>query len=147
VVVASKAHRHATGLNYATLRSKTESVGGLKEYAAAKLANILFASELGRRLQGCGVTTYSLHPGVVATDVWRSLPWPLDWVIKQFMLTAEQGAATTLYCATSPDCASSTGLYYENSAQRRPSKAACDMDEAKRLWDSSEKWIEKPIEL
>ena len=141
VVVASQAHRHTKGLDYSTLQQSTHSVGGLKEYAGAKLANILFAAELGRRLQGTGVTTYALHPGVVATDVWRSLPWPLDWLIKRFMITAEQGAATTLYCATSPDCANSTGLYYENSAQCRASKAACDTEQAQKLWSASEAWI------
>ena len=47
------------------------------EYCVSKLANVLHAQELGRRLEGTGVTTYSLHPGTVASDVWREVPWPI----------------------------------------------------------------------
>ena len=101
VVVASRAHRHAKGIDFATLREPSRSRGGLMDYSVAKLANILFAAELGRRLAGTGVTSYALHPGVVATNVWRSLPWPLDRLSKLFMISAEEGAKTTLYCATS----------------------------------------------
>ena len=141
VVVASKAHRHANRLDYNSFREPTRSASGLQEYAAAKLANILFASELARRLHGTGVTTYSLHPGVVATDVWRSLPWGLDWLIKKFMISAQEGAATILHCATSPQCATSSGEYFDNCALRQPSKAACDIDEANKLWKASEAWL------
>jgi retinol dehydrogenase-12 len=78
VVVASRAHRHAKGIDFAAVRQPSRSRGGLMDYSVAKLANILFAAELGRRLAGTGVTTYALHPGVVGTNVWRSVPWPLD---------------------------------------------------------------------
>jgi dehydrogenase/reductase SDR family protein 13 len=107
----------------------------------AKLSNILFASELASRLNGTGVTTYSVHPGVVATDVWRSLPRPLDWMIKKFMLSAEQGAATTLFCATSAQCASSSGEYYDNCTPCQPSELARDKGEARKLWAATEAWL------
>ena len=141
VVVASKAHRQAKAFDFDTLRQPTRSAAGLREYATAKLANVLFASELARRLQGTGVTVYSLHPGVVATDVWRAVPWPIGAIIKRFMLSSEEGAATTMYCATSPDCAGESGLYYDRCKPVRPSRLAQDPQLAARLWKCSEQWL------
>jgi dehydrogenase/reductase SDR family protein 13 len=112
------------------------------EYSVAKLANILFAAELGRRLAGTGVSTYALHPGVVATNVWRSLPRPLDALVKLFMIDSEEGAKTTLYCATSDAVAHQTGLYYVNSAVAQPTPVASDAALAQRLWVASEAWVE-----
>ena len=71
----------------------------------SKLCNVLFAQELARRTADRGVTTYALHPGVVASDIWRRVPWPARSLMTARMLTTEQGAATSLYCATSPEVA------------------------------------------
>src|SRR5262249_42016119 len=62
VSVASDAHYQAKGINFEALRSRTKGITGLPEYAVSKLCNVLFTAELGRRLAGAGVTTYSLHP-------------------------------------------------------------------------------------
>jgi NAD(P)-dependent dehydrogenase (short-subunit alcohol dehydrogenase family) len=142
VVVASRAHRHAKVFDIDGVQRSTSSFGGLREYGEAKLANILFSSELARRLAGTGVTTYSLHPGVVASDVWRALPWPIAPLIKRFMLTPEQGAATSLYCATSPACADESGLYYDECRVARPNFLARDNALAERLWQASERWVQ-----
>jgi NAD(P)-dependent dehydrogenase (short-subunit alcohol dehydrogenase family) len=142
VVVASRAHRHARGIDFAVLRAPTSGFNGLPEYAVAKLANILFARQLAKELAGSGVTTYALHPGVVATDVWRHAPGFLSRLLKPFMRTAEDGAATTLYCATAPDCARQTGLYYADRAVLDPSRVAQDDALAQRLWDESLCWTD-----
>ena len=140
VVVASRAHRHARGIDFAAVRQPTRSAGGLMDYSVAKLANILFAAELGRRLAGTGVTTYALHPGVVATGIWRVLPRPLDGLVKLFMIDSEEGARTTLYCATAEEVAQQTGLYYVKSAVARPTPVAQDLALAQALWTASEGW-------
>lgn len=141
VTVASKAHYRAKGIDWDAVRKPTATITALREYGVAKLANVLFSAELGRRLAGTGVTTYSLHPGVVASDVWRSVPWPIRPLLKASMLTTEQGAETTLYCATSPQCASETGLYYDSSRAVTPGKAAQDPALAAELWRRSEEWV------
>ena len=110
------------------------------DYSVAKLANILFAAELGRRLAGTGVTTYALHSGVVATGIWRVLPRPLDGLVKLFMIDSEEGARTTLYCATADEVAQQTGLYYVKSAVARPTPVAQDAALAQALWTASEGW-------
>jgi retinol dehydrogenase-12 len=141
VVVASMAHRHAKGIDFEAVQKPTSGLGGLREYSVAKLANILFATELSRRLRGAGVHTYALHPGVVASDVWREVPWPIGALVKNFMLTPEQGSETSIYCATSPGCTGESGLYYEKCKAVQPSSAARDVELANRLWLESERWV------
>jgi NAD(P)-dependent dehydrogenase (short-subunit alcohol dehydrogenase family) len=144
VVVSSKAHRHCKGIDFDAVRRPTEGLGGLKEYAVAKMANLLFVKELARRLQGSAVTAYALHPGVVGTDVWRSLPWPLDAVIKRFMITPEQGAQTSLYCALDPSLASESGQYYDNCRPAPHARLGSDERLARQLWARSEHWVSAP---
>jgi retinol dehydrogenase 12 len=141
VVVASKAHYRAKGIDFDALRKPTVAKTGLPEYMVAKLANVLFAAELSRQLKGTGVTTYSLHPGVVATDVWRSVPAPIAKVIKWFMLTEEEGAATSLHCALSDEAGLQTGLYYDECKPKEPSALAQDPALSARLWTESERWL------
>lgn len=144
VVVSSKAHQRAPGINFSEVRQPTSSMTGFKEYSVAKLANLLFTKELARRLEGTDVWTYALHPGVVASDVWRSIPWPLRALLKRFMITNEEGAATSLYCAMSPKVAGETGLYYENCKIKAPTAVACDAALAAKLWSASEAWTQLP---
>jgi NAD(P)-dependent dehydrogenase (short-subunit alcohol dehydrogenase family) len=141
VTVASTAHYQAQGIDWDSLRTRTRTRTGLPEYSVSKLCNVLFSAELGRRMAGTGVTTYSLHPGVVATDIWRGVPWPLRPLIKLAMISPERGAATTLYCATSPAVADETGRYYDNCRPRQPSALAQDTALAAELWGRSESWM------
>jgi retinol dehydrogenase-12 len=141
VVVSSDSHYQAKGIDFGKLRSRTRTVTGLREYSVSKLANVLFSAELARRLSGTGVNTYCLHPGVVASEIWRRVPWPLRPLIKSRMLTIEEGARTSLYCATSADVADQTGLFYDVCAVRAPSKVA-QPALAAELWAYSEKWTE-----
>lgn len=140
VTVASRAHYRARSVDWAALRQPTRSATGLPEYSVSKLANVLFSAELGRRLAGRGVSTYALHPGVVASDVWREVPRPLRALIKLAMISTEQGAATSLHCATSPAAGLETGLYYDRCRVRTPSALARDDALAAELWRRSEQW-------
>ncbi len=143
VNVASDAHYQAKGIDFEGLRNRTKGITGLHEYAVSKLCNVLFAAELGRRLAGTGVTAYSLHPGVVASEIWRRVPWPARQIMTRRMLTVEQGARTSLYCATSPEVAAEFGKYYDRCREVEPSKVATP-ELAARLWEYSEKWTAAP---
>jgi len=143
--VASKSHYAAKAIDWDALRKPTRSLTGLREYEISKLSNVLFTKELARRLAGTSVTTYALHPGVVATDVWRRVPAPLRWLIKQSMLTPERGAEATLRCATDPALADQTGRYYDvGGVERAPSKLADDTALAGLLWVKSAEWTGLP---
>ena len=141
VTIASRAHYRSTGIDWDAVRQTTQSRTGLAEYGVSKLANVLFSAELARRLAGTGVSTYSLHPGVVASDVWRSVPAPLRWLIKRWMIAVEEGALTTLFCATSPAVASESGLYYDKCKVRTPSVLGQDVALAAELWRRSLDWV------
>ena len=74
VCVSSDSHYQAKGIDFTALRRRTRGITGLQAYAVSKLCNVLFAQELARRTADRGITTYALHPGVVASDIWRRVP-------------------------------------------------------------------------
>jgi len=137
VNVASEAHRSAPGIDFSALQ-RPGSSSGLSEYAVSKLCNILFTRELARRWAGSGVTAYAVHPGVVATGIWRRLPQPLRWLATLSMLSPEEGARTVLHCATAPELAAASGRYYKHEREALPRPVAEDDDLAARLWTTSE---------
>jgi retinol dehydrogenase 12 len=139
VTVASDAHYQARGIDWEALRRPARGITGLGEYAVSKLCNVLFSQELARRTAGTGVTTYALHPGVVASDIWRRVPWPVRPLVTRRMLSVDQGAATSLYYATSPAVASESGLFYDKSAPR-PASPVATPELAAELWQRSQAW-------
>jgi retinol dehydrogenase-12 len=143
VNVASDAHRGAPGIDFDAVRQPTHSRTGFQEYAVSKLANVLHTQELARRLDGDGVTTYALHPGVVASDIWRRVPWPVRPLMKIRMRSPRQGANTSLYCATAPEVAGETGGYYEDAQRALPGSAATP-ELAAELWERSAQWLGLP---
>ncbi len=139
VTVASDAHYSARGVDFEAVRRRTRGITGLREYAVSKLCNVLFSQELARRTAGTGVTTYALHPGVVASDIWRRVPWPARQLVTRRMLSVDEGAATSLYCATSAEVAQDGGLFYDACAPRAASAVATG-ELAAELWKRSEEW-------
>jgi retinol dehydrogenase 12 len=145
VNVSSKSHYRAKGIDWEAVRKPTRTYTAMHEYEVSKLANVLFTKELARRLEGTGVTTYAVHPGVVATDVWRKVPPPFRWLIKRFMITPEQGAEASLRTAAAPELAKETGKYYDvGGRERNPSRLADDVELAKTLWTRSAEWTGLP---
>jgi retinol dehydrogenase-12 len=140
VNVASNSHYQAKGVDFEALRQRTASITGSPEYAVSKLCNVLFTQELARRLDGSGVTAYALHPGVVASDIWRRVPWPARPLIKRRMISTEEGARTPVYCATSPEVAAVSGRFYDNCHERQPSLVATP-ELARELWERGEAWM------
>ncbi|GAA5107854.1 SDR family oxidoreductase [Nocardia iowensis] len=103
---------------------------GEQAYSRSKLANILYARALARRLAGTGVTVNAFHPGAVATGIWDSLPWfgqPLVAVAKRlFMITVDEGGRALSYLATDPEVAEVTGTYFQKNRIKTPSRRAQD---------------------
>jgi len=122
---------------------------GMKAYARSKLANVLFSYELARRLAGSQVTVNALHPGHVATDMWRTnfpLVGPaLKWVMGFFALTPEQGADTAIYLASSPEVEGIGGKYFVNRQPVHSSPLSYDEEVAQRLWRVSENLTLHPV--
>ena len=141
VNVASTGHYRAKGIDWDAVRKPTRSTTGLDEYQVSKLCNVLYAKELAARLEGEGVTTYSLHPGVIASDVWRQVPWGFRQLMTLFMKSSEDGAATTIHCAASERAAKETGLYYDDCKVKEPSALAKDAALAKELVERSRELV------
>ncbi len=139
VNVASAAHMAVKRIDWSVLERRTAPKrSAFEDYGVTKFMNVVHAKELARRLAGTRVTTYALHPGVVASNIWRALPRPLQWLAKSFMLTNEEGARTPLYCATAPELATASGRYYDNGREVRPNPLAEDEALAKELWARTE---------
>ena len=113
--------------------------GASKSYAQSKLAQVLFAHELAKRLEGTGVSVNSAHPGAVRTH-WGDEGGLLGIGVRMarpFMASPEKGARTPLYVATSPEVEGVSGKYFSNMKETRSSKESYDDGDAKRLWDLS----------
>ena len=111
-----------------------------RQYAYTKLANILFTTELARRLQGTGVVANALHPGMVATEFGRG-NGAYGWLMQRYMavrgISPQEGARTLLHLATSPEAETISGRYFVECRPRAPSLAAQDREDAARLWQLS----------
>jgi retinol dehydrogenase 12 len=143
VNVSSDSHYSAAGIDFGALRRPARNITGMHEYAVSKLCNVLFTQELARRTAGTGVTAYALHPGVVASDIWRRVPWPVRPLVTRRMLSVTEGAQTSLYCATSPDVTEDSGKFYSECAERAPSPVA-SVELGRELWERSEAWTGLP---
>lgn len=140
VVVASAAHQRGT-IDFADLQGERR-YGGWRAYAQSKLANVLFAAELARRLPAAEVTANSLHPGVVATKLLLRGIVP-GWLARPWTTTPEEGARTPLYVATAPGLEGVTGRYFDDCRPTEPSPEARDETVAARLWAISEELTDR----
>ena len=139
ITVASSAHYRADDIE---LEAPPGRFRGFRTYSRSKLANVLFAKELARRLDGTGVRSYAVHPGLVSTRLAQDgdsrvsgMLWKL---LSPRMLTPAEGAATTVYAVTDPALNDHTGAYLSDERIRTPSDRSRDEALAQRLWAFSE---------
>jgi NAD(P)-dependent dehydrogenase (short-subunit alcohol dehydrogenase family) len=139
LTVASAGHRRGS-LDFDDLGYE-KGYGVMRAYTRSKLANVLFANELARRLGGSGVTSNSLHPGVVATNIWSGAPWWARPVIailfRPFFISAEKGGRRIVQLAADPSLDGVSGRYFEDGEETDAAPLARDEALAKRLWDAS----------
>lgn len=143
VNVASVAERN-NPIDFDDLQSE-KNYGGFRAYGKSKLANVMFTYELAARLAGTGVTANCLHPGAVATDMLKKIPWLLYALISPFLLTPAQGAATQVFLASSPQVEGVSGGYYVKSAAARSSPRSYDVSARTRLWEVSESLVDAAL--
>ncbi len=144
VIVSSRGHFRAKGIDWDALCKPSATVSAFPEYCVSKLANVLHAKALARRLAGTSVTTYSLHPGGVASDIWKRRLGPFAVLLKPFLISNEEGAKTQVHCATEPSIAKESGLYYDEEKAKEPSKLALSEQLQEELAARSDEWV-KPF--
>ncbi|KAF8395093.1 hypothetical protein HHK36_019033 [Tetracentron sinense] len=148
VNLSSVAHIHTYegGIQFDKINDKI-SYADKRAYGQSKLANILHAKELSRRLQeeGANITVNSVHPGLIMTNLMRHYAL-LIRILKFFSFilwkNIPQGAATTCYVALHPSLKGVTGKYFQDCNEKTPSKFARDEVLAKKLWEFSNKLVE-----
>ena len=146
VNVSSQAHR-GVSIDFDDLQSE-HSYSARRAYARTKLANVLFTYELTRRLSGTRLTANCMHPGVVATKLFRDyvgVPKALRFVTTIAGSSPEKGARSLLYLATSPDLEEITGQYFVNRKAVRSSSVSYDRTVARRLWQMSAQLTGLPV--
>lgn len=139
VTVSSEAHRFAGTFRLDEL-ARPASYGAMRAYGKSKLCNILFANELADRLMDDGITSNSLHPGTVSTNFAAdsgAVFGAILGLVRPLLKTPEQGAATSIFLAASPQVEHVTGLYFDDSKPKTPTKDAQNNFYAKRLWELS----------
>ncbi|XP_040925165.1 retinol dehydrogenase 11-like isoform X1 [Betta splendens] len=149
VTVASIGHRYGK-IDFGCLTTHRDLAAGdsnyqlFQKYCDSKLCNVLFTYELARRLQGSGVCCYSLHPGIIKTEIGRnSSLWLrlLSVPFLPFLVDAESGAQTTLHCALEQGMEHLSGHYFSQCAPLLDVQAkARDAAVAKKLWELSERF-------
>lgn len=126
------------------------SYRGFRAYGQSKLANLLFTYELARRLEGSGVSANALHPGFVASQFAKNN----GGFVRALMplaqrlggaISPEEGAATSIYLASSPEAARVTGKYFVKCLETPSSSASRDAQSMRRLWEISCKMTDLPL--
>ena len=145
VTVSSVAHGNGKA-NFIDIQSEREydrpnsPAKGWQTYCNTKLFNVLFSSELARRLEGSHVTSNALHPGVIGSNLWRTMPGPMRFLANLFMIKAERGARSSIYLSSSAEVMQVSGKYYfDNCNQVEPSATAKNVELQQELWAISEK--------
>jgi len=139
ITTASDAHLGAA-IPFDDLNAE-RSYRGFGRYKETKLANILFTSELARRLDGSNVTAHSFHPGLVTSGFNRNNGLLMDvamLLLRPISRNVQKGAETLEWLAASPDAVSTNGRYFVDMQARLPSPEAQDSAAARRLWEVSE---------
>ncbi|XP_034946615.1 retinol dehydrogenase 14-like [Chelonus insularis] len=142
VVVASEFY-HLGSLNLNNPNPINSLPGYL--YYVSKYANIVHTLELARRLEGTNVTANCLHPGVIDSGIWKSVPIPLSWGLKllmaMFAKTPEQGAQTTLHVAVSEEVEGVTGKYFLDCRPYGLTRGVKDPSKGKKYWEICEELV------
>ncbi len=136
--VSSDAHRGQV-LDFEDLQGE-KSYSGWTAYGRSKLMNVLFTYELARRVEGKGVTANAMHPGFVATGFGRNNGTLMSLAMKlisPIARTADEGASTGIYLASSSEVEGVSGKYFVDKQPVNSDPVSYDHEMAERLWDTS----------
>ncbi|XP_012692940.1 retinol dehydrogenase 12 [Clupea harengus] len=143
VNVASIAHKGGK-IDFDDLFFDKRPYSSLVSYRQSKLANVLFSRELARRMRGTGVSSFSLHPGVIRTELGRHVEswFPFLKTVLMlpsyaFMKTPREGAQTSIYCAVTEGLESKSGCYFSDCSEKEVAPEGRDDVAASRLWEMS----------
>ena len=149
VIVSSMGHEFVrNGFCFDDIHFDKGEYNTVMAYSQSKLANILHAKELARRLENTGISVYVLHPGAIMTDLGRHFEKrlgccasPIKALTSFVVKTPFEGAQTSLYCVLEDKIEGQSGLYYSDCDVKAPTRHGQDMEAAKKLWEISEELV------
>ncbi|XP_055713158.1 WW domain-containing oxidoreductase [Phlebotomus papatasi] len=153
VVLSSESHRFANlkleGLSEHHLSVSDAKYSSMMAYNNSKLCNVLFARELGKRWQNRGISVFACHPGnLVSTNISRH--WWLFRlffaIVRPFTKSLQQAASTSIFCAVAPELTGLTGIYFNNCFFCEPSQLSQNDQMSEKVWEISEKMIERILQ-
>ena len=170
IVNLSSAGHRRMGVDFEDPNFKNHPYNKWEAYGQSKTANILFSLELNRQLESKGILAFSVHPGMISTDLSRHLvPEDIEEIMnrtksrgdsdgpKLSFKSVEQGAATTVWAAVSEELESAGGSYLEDCRLSRPNEGPADLfgyqdyavdpDNAAKLWQLSEELVGEKFDL
>lgn len=136
VNVSSEAHRVGR-IDWDDLEMERGRYRSFGAYANSKLALVLFTRELARRETKVAVN--AVHPGAIATGIWRAAPAVARWILNLVLPSAEKGARPVVRLASAPDLEGVTGRYFDKTREATPAPAARNDADAARLWEVAER--------
>lgn len=147
VNVAARSAQYARSLDVHNLNQPSSGsfFSAMQVAARSKLCNVLFTIELARKLRNTSVTSYSLCPGAVNTDVFRTCPpfmkFLIYYVLSWFSKSPQEGAQTTIYCAVEKDIEFLSGQHFQDCHLVERYQTAQDFDLSSKLWEISEELV------
>ncbi len=146
VVIVSGRIYESGKMHWDDLNWEKRKYSSVESYKQSKLANILHAKELSRRVEADGISVYVLHPGVISSEFARHM---MDnWygkivhpILGMVLKTPRQGAQTTLYCCLEESIAKESGKYYRDCKEAPTLEKANNVEDQKKLWEISERLV------
>lgn len=138
VVVTSSLMHWVGKIDETCMRNAGQYRSATQAYGSAKLANLIYARELARRVAGSGIRVNAFHPGGVATGIWREMPGPVQALVDKILITPAKGADTAVWLALDPAAAAFHGEYFVRRRRVATRAVSKDPAVAAQLWTLSE---------
>jgi len=144
--VSSSAHQMGKP-NFDDIQWAHHKYSAWRAYGMAKLYNLYFTKSLAEKYADKGVSSFAVHPGLVKTNFWGGTSGLLNKVMQllltPFMISAEEGAKTSIYLATEPGMEAKSCQYFVKSRLKKSSVLSWSEENRNKLWDISKKLVGK----
>jgi len=131
IIIVSSSQHEKGFMNWNDIHFETnpENYKGFTSYNQSKLANVMHAIALSRRHERNGLRVYTLHPGIIGTDIMRNMQKNIlairilyslfGWLFRFVVKTPYNGAQTTIFCAVDKGIEKESGKYYSDCKEKR----------------------------
>jgi len=143
--LSSDAHK-AGRANFDDIQWEQHKYSASKAYGMSKLFNLYFTKSLAEKYAEKGISAFAVHPGVVRTEFGAGMGGfvkILLWLARPFMITAEEGAQTSIYLATEPGIEKKSSQYFIKKKTAKSTVLSWNEDNRNKLWDISKKLVNR----